>query len=338
MIAIFSTEGMEVSTEQVMEWILHLGGSCQRINGEELGEMAFAFELAEDGGGSLEIGGQRLDLDQVGAVWYRRTGNAPIKGLARVRDEALRRQAAGHIRGELDALKRSLYARLGHARWLSHTDSSSPNKFAMLQWAREAGLKTPRTLLTTDRKSLRDFRDKVGELVVKPVSDTCMYPHEGVLYNQFTTTLDEETLQALPDRFFPLLAQEKVHKRYEIRCFYFREACDAMAIFSQADAQTATDFRLYNYQKRARTVPYKLDAATRDSLVRLMARLNLETGSVDFIKGVDGQLYFLEVNPVGQFGMVSHPCNYRLERRIAKYLIEEDQACRPKTSRPRSPN
>ena len=30
---------------------------------------------------------------------------------------------------------------------------------------------------------------------------------------------------------------------------------------------------------------------------------------------------FLEVNPVGQFGMVSLPCNYQLEKRIAQYLI-----------------
>jgi len=69
-----------------------------------------------------------------------------------------------------------------------------------------------------------------------------------------------------------------------------------------------------------------------------MARLNLETDSVDLIEGVDGQRYVPELSPVGQFGMVSHPCNYRLERRIAQYLIEEDQACRPKTSHPRSPN
>jgi hypothetical protein len=33
------------------------------------------------------------------------------------------------------------------------------------------------------------------------------------------------------------------------------------------------------------------------------------------------ELVFLEINPVGQFGMVSHPCNYYLEKRIAQNLI-----------------
>lgn len=34
--------------------------------------------------------------------------------------------------------------------------------------------------------------------------------------------------------------------------------------------------------------------------------------------------YFLEINPVGQFGMVSGPCNYKIEKLIAKYIIENN--------------
>jgi hypothetical protein len=34
-----------------------------------------------------------------------------------------------------------------------------------------------------------------------------------------------------------------------------------------------------------------------------------------------GEYVFLEVNPIGQFGMVSAPCNYNLEKKIAQYLI-----------------
>jgi hypothetical protein len=31
------------------------------------------------------------------------------------------------------------------------------------------------------------------------------------------------------------------------------------------------------------------------------------------------------VNPAGQFGMVSHRCNYRLEKRVAEYLIDRSR-------------
>ena len=36
--------------------------------------------------------------------------------------------------------------------------------------------------------------------------------------------------------------------------------------------------------------------------------MSLNTGSIDLIKTKSGDYVFLEVNPVGQFSMVSFPC------------------------------
>jgi D-alanine-D-alanine ligase-like ATP-grasp enzyme len=55
-----------------------------------------------------------------------------------------------------------------------------------------------------------------------------------------------------------------------------------------------------------------------------MEELPLTTGSLDFIRTPGGRHVFLEVNPAGQFAMVSLPCNYRLEKRVAEYLIRRD--------------
>ena len=35
----------------------------------------------------------------------------------------------------------------------------------------------------------------------------------------------------------------------------------------------------------------------------------------------NNEYVFLEINPVGQYGMVSEPCNYFLDKKIAHYLI-----------------
>lgn len=51
-----------------------------------------------------------------------------------------------------------------------------------------------------------------------------------------------------------------------------------------------------------------------------MRIISLETGSIDLILTKDGLFIFLEVNPVGQFGMTSYPCNYYLEKLIAMEL------------------
>jgi D-alanine-D-alanine ligase-like ATP-grasp enzyme len=51
-----------------------------------------------------------------------------------------------------------------------------------------------------------------------------------------------------------------------------------------------------------------------------MKELNLNSGSIDFIKTKSGQYVFLEVNPVGQFGMTSYPCRYGIEKEMALFL------------------
>ena len=97
-----------------------------------------------------------------------------------------------------------------------------------------------------------------------------------------------------------------------------------MAIFSQNDPQTKTDFRKYNDVTPNRFVPCKLNEDEQDKIHKLMTSINLNCGSLDFIKSTDGKLYFLEVNPTGQFGMVDFPCNYGLHEIVANKLIEMD--------------
>jgi glutathione synthase/RimK-type ligase-like ATP-grasp enzyme len=92
-----------------------------------------------------------------------------------------------------------------------------------------------------------------------------------------------------------------------------------MAIFSQNDDQTKTDFRKYNNEKPNRNIRYSLPKDVEDKVQKLMQVLDLNCGSLDFIKSGD-LYYFLEVNPVGQFANVAYHCNYPLFKKIADYL------------------
>ena len=97
-----------------------------------------------------------------------------------------------------------------------------------------------------------------------------------------------------------------------------------MAIFSQKDLQTAVDFRQYNDICPNRFVPCKLTDAEIKKIDQFMRKIDLNCGSLDFIRTKDGQLVFLEVNPTGQFGMVDFPCNYGLHKKVAETLIKMD--------------
>jgi glutathione synthase/RimK-type ligase-like ATP-grasp enzyme len=93
-----------------------------------------------------------------------------------------------------------------------------------------------------------------------------------------------------------------------------------MAIFSQGDNKTSLDFRRYNRSFENRKVPFQLPEIIEEKLNGLFNALNLNCGSIDLIFTSNDEYLFLEINPVGQFGMVSFPCNYHLEKIIAEYL------------------
>ena len=330
MILILSQSAMEPTTEEVMDWLEAMGEPCVRLNGEDLdGGAALRFQV-EAGTADLafEVDGVELPLGEAGAVWFRRwlhERRAEIAPslLAAPDNPKLDYELRRHLTLESRRLSDFIFARLGGLPWLSHPHRASLNKLNTLSRAAQAGFAVPATLVTTEREALRRFCAAHGEVITKPAGEVEMFLDGERSHFLFTTILDLAAVDALPARFAPSLFQEKVDKNYELRIFYLAGECHAMAIFSQADPQTRTDFRRYNRERPNRTVPYSLSPSTKERIDRLMSDLELETGSLDLLQTPDGREVFLEINPVGQFGMVSKPCNYGLEKKVAQLLMRK---------------
>jgi ATP-GRASP peptide maturase of grasp-with-spasm system len=230
-----------------------------------------------------------------------------------------------HLTQESRRLSDALFALFAERPWLSHPRKAGLNKLDVLRRAARAGLTTPSTLVTTEREALRRFREEHGEVITKPIGEVDAFVEGEVSHFLFTTALGLPEIDALPERFAPSLFQEMVDKVYELRVFYLAGELHAMAIFSQNDEQTRVDFRQYNRRRPNRNVPYRLAPELAARLRGLMDDLGLETGSIDLLVARDGREVFLEVNPVGQFGMVSRPCNYQLERKVAELLLRKEE-------------
>lgn len=325
MIALISQAFGEATTVQVMDWLHHLRAPHLRINGDELNEgVPFAAELRGDAVSlEVELGeGEVLRGEDVGAVWLRRWH--VYQNLARWKElapAALGYGIHGYLAREMHALSGVVEEAMDGAGWLTRGDQMSVRKFSALRHAARAGLEVPPTLVTNSRARLEAFRRAHGRVVCKPIRDGDAFAAGGKQYCAFTAEVTDDVVVSLPATFFPTLLQPRVEKAYEIRVFYLAGRCWPMAIFSQNDPQTSADFRHYNQRRPNRTVPFRLPAVVEERCRTLMAALGLTTGSLDFIRTPGGGYVFLEVNPVGQLGMVSAPCNYQLERHVAEYLI-----------------
>lgn len=327
MILILSQSQMEPSTDRVMDRIRDLGGRCIRLNGSDVSaRQRVSVRESRDGTHlHLEVGGRPVARDEVRVVWYRRwTGTSLPTKEDFEPDPVLASKVQAHLKREHKALSTAIMSLFSEATWLSPPRRTRPNKLSVLRTAREAGLAVPETLVTTSRDDLLEFIDEHGEVVTKTVGDVADISSGDTAFHMYTGRLSRSRVESMPERFFPTLVQEAVEKRYEVRTFYLDGRLWSMAIFSQLDAQTSVDFRRYNHERPNRSVPYRLPASVRKRVVDLMEALDLKTGSLDFIRSDEGRYVFLEVNPVGQFGMVSDPCRYRLEKRVAEYLVRQD--------------
>jgi ATP-GRASP peptide maturase of grasp-with-spasm system len=339
MILIFSQSVYEPSTEEVMDWLEVLGTPCVRINDDDLdsGTGDICLSLGR-GGVDFRLEGTDLKLkscswdqeEDVRVVWFRcwhgrkRHERMGLLESSLSGDYRLQGDIKKHLDMEYGRLEEFMFSRYQNCYWLSDPRRMRVNKLAILEAAMNSGLSVPESIVTTRLADLQQFISTVGPVVTKPIGEPQAFYLGERLHYMYTAVLTEADLSSLPERFPPSLFQERIQKEYEIRAFYIEGEIYSMAIFSQQDETTKEDFRNYNVDRPNRYVPYELSVSTAVAIDSLMRAVNLGTGSIDLIHSVEGRDVFLEVNPVGQFGMVSKSCNYPLERRIAELLSEKD--------------
>ena len=200
------------------------------------------------------------------------------------------------------------------------------NKLIVLSEANALGLMTPPTIIVSTKVELLDFRNEFIDynIITKPLSQGIYRSdiNNRFLYYSYVERITEERMNNLPNHFYPSLFQVEEKKSYELRIFFLMGEFYTMAIFSQLKADAVVDFRKTNHREKALVcVPFKLPKKIEKKLTLLMNKLKLNTGSIDMIVNDKSEYVFLEINPCGQFGMTSYPCNYYLERKIAQILI-----------------
>ena len=339
MIGILSQAVGEVSTELVIDWLRSWQIPYIRLNGEDIGAGHLSISIDQAGTTvSCQADNSSFDPSRIKVVWYRRWGTYTehlIEGqnlFAASRQEgwlANAVRAVRHLILEFRTISTFLFDCLSSARWLSDPVTGAANKLQALKLAAECQIDIPDTLVSSDASELANFMAKYDRVITKALSKSFICHVDKRPFANYTSIVDESMLgDGRNGRVFPTLLQECLDKEYEIRAFYLDGRFYSMAIFSQGDEQTNVDFRRYQFKRPNRTVPYRLPDDLASKLALLMQKLGLETGSLDLVKTVDGRFVFLEVNPGGQFGMVSYPCNYHLEHAVACALVrrldEED--------------
>lgn len=321
MILIISAED-DITTNDVIKWLRYDQQTFLRVSASTRLELV-QLELSPEGEMiiELEIEGRKINLDEVTAVWYRRSWFHLDAYKPQVENNYGIAQLVKQLGSETRMLTQFLLDKLD-SQSLNTERTNELNKLSVIQKCNALGIQTPPSLVTTDKITALRFLETHDRIISKNASPGIFMDFEDHYLIAFTEEIKAADLEELPDRFAPMLFQKLIEKAFEIRTFYLDGAFFSSAIFSQNDAKTQIDFRNYNFEVPNRTPPYALPVALEKQLDALMKDLGLNSCSIDLIYTTQDEYVFLEVNPIGQFYQVSHPCNYYLEQKVARYLSQ----------------
>lgn len=192
-------------------------------------------------------------------------------------------------------------------------DEVAGRKALQLRVARELGLRTPRTLVTSDPDAARKFVSEVG--VGRTIFKTFSCTH--AVWRE-TRLVRKEELEIFDQvRMAPVIFQEYIPAEADLRVTVVNDRVFPAAIHTRG-TDYEVDFRMSLGQ--ARTEACVLPREVEERLMALMERLHLVYGAVDIRRTPNGEHVFLEVNTGGEFLFIEERTGQPITEAVADWL------------------
>ena len=139
---------------------------------------------------------------------------------------------------------------------------------------------------------------------------------EQVIYTTRLPEIAEQDREAI--RAVPAIYQTEITKWRDLRVTVVGERVFAVAIESQSRSETVTDWRRGSVPDLDHEL-IELPAYIKALCVRLVQQLDLRFGAIDLVLDVQGQYWFLECNPNGQWAWIEN----RTGAPISSAIVDE---------------
>jgi len=199
-------------------------------------------------------------------------------------------------------------------------DNFSCNKINNLYQAQKENILIPDFVITKNKSDVELFLKDNPFCITKGIDRNGFHIKHKISIGNLAKLVTTSEIKKSSTRFNYSFIQQYIDKKADVRVFYLDGKVFSTAIFSQNDEQTKIDFRNYNDERPNRIVPFKLPIDEEKKLRKLMKKMKYKTGSIDYVLDKNNNLYFLEINPIGQYGFISNKCNLFLDKAICNYF------------------
>ncbi len=254
----------------------------------------------------------RVDLSRTRVGWWRRVQPFRIDGAIRSEHDRafVQSETSQAVLGMLDALP---------CPWVNPREADASAHHKPYQWAvaRTLGLLVPRTLVTNQPDEARAFIAAMGP--GRTVFKAFLASVTAWRETRLVEPSDIEQLDLV--RFAPVIFQEFI-EGVDLRVTVIGEQVFAAEIDARKTAYPV-DMRMVVGDSLVQAV--ELPAQVRDRLLALQRRLQLVYGAIDLRRTTEGDYYFLEVNPAGQWHFVEQRTGLPIAQAVADHLAALDE-------------
>jgi hypothetical protein len=297
-ILILTNPSDDETTDRVILAVQELGGVVIRWHVEDL--LLDQVEASLNGfTWKNDTTGRHFTSDEISAVWMRRPRSPRLKVAADIGSDVFAKEES------MTLLRYAL--RTLEARWYSHPDSilAAENKLLQLKVAERCGLLVPEYLMTSSLPAIRSFIERNdGQVVIKPASSRSVSLGVDRYHRSLGSgVLRISDLDSLGDDIslaYPVFLQRRIDREVEVRSTVIGSTVTSVAI------HTNIPFDDPKVDGRWGQVyaPHSLIATPENltkGVLEFQRYYGLNYGAFDFLPDKEGNWWFLECNPVGQF-------------------------------------
>jgi len=234
-------------------------------------------------------------LEKVTAIWNRRPQTPTIESVAHQPHvhEFCAREAEVALFGRLLSLD---------AMWVNdlYANKRANHKVLQLKVAEQIGFSVPRTVVSNNPERVIDTGD-------------------GKTAAIYATAMSPDTLSADSIRLCPGIYQQKIEKARELRVTCMGEELFAVSI--EGKLSTGVDIRREMIDLPH--IPFDLDPKTAEYCHRLRTTFGLHYCAIDLVQDTDGKIWFLEINPNGQWGWIEKKTGLPLSDAMIRLLTQK---------------
>lgn len=241
--------------------------------------------------GSINRSHNSIDLEKITVVWYRRP-------LLPTNINAFNNEVIPYVRHESRNFLEGIFLSL-NVPWVNPITAvyNAERKIYQLRLATYCGLKIPETIISNSVNDLSAFVQEYSDVICKPIysglliTQTCNY---SVYTNPFNSSHLNDIVAV---RNCPTLLQRRIEKDSDIRVTFFGDTYFAVSI-------RGTNNSPLDWRKPGLAIEYEqiqLSDEIVNSCKMMLNKLDLVYGAFDFVLDTEGNIFFLEINPAGEW-------------------------------------